>query len=88
LNENDFTHTKFENGAKNGAKLKVGTQLLLYVQRSTDATYVEVSMSSYEMGKLLPVQRTVWVLRVRRVCTVLYESGETTKRVPNKPLNT
>ena len=43
---------------KNGAKLKVGTQLLLYVQRSTDATYVEVCMSSYGMGKVLVVQWT------------------------------
>ena len=44
--------------SKNGAKLKVGTQLLLYVQCSTDATYVEVSMSSYGMGKVLVVQPT------------------------------
>ena len=28
----------------------------------------------------------MWVLRVRRICTILYESGETTKPVPNKPL--
>jgi hypothetical protein len=72
--------------SKNGAKLKVGTQLLLYVQCSTDATYVEVSSSSYGMGKVLVVQRTVWVLRVRRICTMLYETGESTNTVPNKPL--
>ena len=71
---------------KNGAKLKVGTQLLLYVQRSTDATYVEVSSSSYGMGKVLVVQRTVWILRVRSICTALYENGESTNTVPNKPL--
>ena len=72
--------------SKNGAKLKVGTQLLLYVQRSTDTTYVEVSSSSYGMGKVLVVQRTVWVLRVRSICTMLYENGESTNTVPNKPL--
>ena len=38
------------------------------------------------MGKLLPVQRTVWILRMRRKCTALHAIGETTKPVPNKPL--
>ena len=52
----------------------------------TDATYVEVSSSSYGMGKVLVVQRTVWILRVRRICTMLYENGESTNTVPNKPL--
>ena len=52
----------------------------------TDATYVEVSSSSYGMGKVLVVQRTVWILRVRSICTIVYENGESTNTVPNKPL--
>jgi len=39
------------------------------------------------MGKVLVVQRTVWILRVRSICTIVYENGESTNTVPNKPQN-
>ena len=72
------TEISTENGPKKGKSSSVGL--------GTDATYVEVSSSSYGMGKVLVVQRTVWILRVRSICTALYENGESTNTVPNKPL--
>ena len=38
------------------------------------------------MGKELVVQCTAVLLRRCRICTVIYENGERTKTVPNKPL--
>ena len=44
-----------------------------------------VSISSYGVGKELMVQCTAVLLRMCRNCTLVYEIGERTKTVPNKP---
>lgn len=79
--KNDCCHNR---NKKKSKEKRPGHQVS--VDHGTITMYLKVSMGSYEMGKELVIHRTTWFLQVSRKCAVVYEIGERTKTVPNKPL--